>query len=355
MVNTGAQLGQVYQTVMPAFSDNADIQQALMMLWYGDANATGPTAKGVEGYLSDLSAKVTAAGAKKTTDIIFAPSAPTRNTTDYSDWIWVDSSQTNPDGVSRPVYIWNGTAWSQIAGAANAASDYTWTGTSTFTKPVTIKGPINTFATTTERSTALAGATNGTLSYINGRYEVLRDGVWTPLATAEKTVESRTASAVTMVEADADKILSFTAATPSTYTINTNQVKVGASIIVHRASAQPLTIQPGAGVTLNTASNVLGRYASTTLTKIGTNEWIMQGSGSSLPSGGSTGQALTKTSGTDYQTAWTSVVPASGGSFTGKVSGPEFDTPNLKVGGSRIFVQSTQPTGMQANDVWIQT
>ena len=119
MANTGAQLGQTYQTIMPAFTDNADIQQAFMMLWYGDPNATGPTSKGVEYYLSQLSSSVNAVAAKKTTDVIFSATAPTRNTVDYSDWIWVDTSTTNPDGASRPINIWNGSAWSQVAGAAN--------------------------------------------------------------------------------------------------------------------------------------------------------------------------------------------------------------------------------------------
>lgn len=355
MVNSGAQLGQTYQTFMPAFSDNADIQQAMMMLWYGDPNATSPTSKGIEKHLSDLSSRIEAVGAKSTTDVIFSPSAPTRNTVDYTDWIWVDTSKVNSDGASRPVNIWNGTAWSRVAGAADPSLDYVWSGSHIFSKPLIVRGPVNAFGSAADRTAGLPGATNGTLSWINGNYEVLRDGVWFPLASTEKTIVVKPNVDTTMTESDADKLLSFTNQDQSTYTIGSNQIKVGNSVIIHRASASTLTINPGAGVNIRAANRTIGQYASATLTKIGTDEWIIQGGGSALPTGGTAGQALTKIDGTDYKSEWTSIVPQSGGSFTGKVTVPELETPSLKIGGSRIYIQPTQPTDMAKGDVWVQT
>lgn len=366
MVNTGAQLGQVYQTTMPAFTDNADIQHAMMMLWYGDPNATSPTGKGVERYLSDLDTKVNGALAKKTTDVIFSSTAPTRNTIDYDDWFWVDTSKTNADGASRPINVWNGAAWSPVAGVADPAADYAWTGKQTF-QQINVKGPINGYATESARSTDLAGAPNGTLSFVNGRYEYLNNGSWTPVGSSEKTIESRSATSTTMADSDSDKLLRFTAAGASQYIINANQVKVGASVHVVRIASTPLTIVAGPNVVLQAKNPVLGQYASTTLTKTGTNTWVMQGTGTAIPPGGTGNQALLKVDGSDYNTSWVSVVPASGGSFTGQVnmtkvsinelSATDIGVPSgsLKVGGKRVFVQPTQPAGMVAGDVWIQT
>lgn len=374
MANTGAQLGQTYQTIMPAFTDNADIQQAFMMLWYGDPNATGPTSKGVEYYLSQLSSSVNAVAAKKTTDVIFSATAPTRNTVDYSDWIWVDTSTTNPDGASRPINIWNGSAWSQVAGAANPASNYVWTGTNTFTNTVKINKGINSFADAAARTAGLTEAVNGTLSYLTSskRYEYYQDGSWVPIGSVEKTVEQRTAASTTMAESDADKILQFTYAGASTYTINSNQIKIGSSIYLNRKANTALTIVAGSGVTIDAQNKVLGRYASATLTKVAADTWIMQGTGTAFPPGGTANQAPLKIDSTDYNVQWISVVPATGGTFTGDVTMSNTTVSSLtvnsaevsnslavgngvlQIGGHKVFVQPTQPTGMAAGDVWIQ-
>lgn len=378
MANTGVQLGQSFQTIMPAFTDNADIQQAMMMLWYGDANATTPTGQGIEAYLASLSSQVGTLAAKKTTDVIFSATAPARDTTNYSDWIWVNTSATNPDGASRPVSIWNGSAWSQIAGAADPSANYTWTGLHVFNQKLTVKGPINSYATTADRTAGLPGATNGTLSYINGRYEYYKDGTWVPIGSIEKTVETRSAVSTTMVEADADKILQFTNVAASTFTIPSTQIKVGTSVYINRKSPTPLTIIAGSGVTFDARNSVLGQYASATLTKVAADTWIMQGTGTALPPGGTANQAPLKVDGSDYNVQWASVVPAAGGSFTGDVfankltvsdlnataldvSGTATFAGNLAVsngsliiGGHKVFVQSTQPAGMSAGDVWIQ-
>ena len=277
MANTGAQLGQSYQTYMPAFSDNADIQQAFMMLWYGDPNATGPTSRGVEAYLAKLNSDILSVGSRKTTDVIFSATAPTRNTDGYSDWIWVDTSKTNPDGASRPVNIWNGSAWSEIAGAADPAANYNWTGQHTFAN-MSIKTPINSFATAAARNTALAGAPDGTMSYVNGVYEYLKSGSWTKLIPDPPSIDAKTL----------------------------------------------------------------------------------------LPAGGTINQTLAKASNDDHIVKWLSVVPQSGGDFTGPVTIPDLTAPNitsgsinvpsgnLRLGSRRLYIQAAQPTGMATGDVWIQ-
>lgn len=362
MTNTGSNLGQTYVTSMPALVDNADIQAAFRMLWFGDPNATEPAAsKGIETYLKSLQASIDTLAARKATDIIYSPTAPVRDTTKYSDWIWVDNSNTTPDGASRPVYVWNGMDWSPVAGVANPAASYTWSGTQRFNESLTIIKAINSYADSAARSAALSNPVPGTLSYLTttNRYEYYDGSSWIAIGAAEKVVETRSATATDMVNADAEKVLLFTNVAESAYTVTVNQIKIGSSIYISRQADAPLTIVQGAGTIINANNLVLGKYASAQLTKVAANTYIVQGAGTAIPRGGSTKQALLKVDNTDYKTEWESIVPASGGTFTGAVTMPtgNISTANvvsLSVGGHKIFIQSQQPTGMEIDDVWIQ-
>ena len=373
MGNTGVQLGKNYQTFMPAFTDNADIQQAMMMLWYGDPNATAPTGKGIESYFSQLSTRTLILENHKGAQIIYASSSPTRDTDNYSSWLWIDTSKTNPDGASRPVYIWNGTAWSAIAGAASPDLNYSWSGTNTFLKPLTVHGPINSMSSESVRSSTLADATNGTLSFINGRYEFYRDGSWLSLGSSEKTIAQRADQSTNMVLSDADCILQFTYPDNATYTITSNQIRIGSSVYINRNSSKPLTIVAGSGVSILSKNLILGQYATVVMTKVATDTWIMQNAGSSLPPGGVTNQAPLKVDGSDYNIQWVSVVPATGGNFSGAVAMPilnvtqenatnisvsgnqTVNSGSLKIGGHAVFVQNTQPSSASSGDIWIQS
>lgn len=65
-----------------------------------------------------------------------------------------------------------------------------------------------------------------------------------------------------------------------------------------------------------------GRYASATLSTVGSDTFNLAGNitpvatGTGIPSGGSTGQALVKNSGTDYDVTWSTVSATPGGSNT---------------------------------------
>lgn len=370
MVNTGSQLGQSFLTAMPALTDNADIQQAMRMLWFGSPNATEPTDQGIEHFLSELSANVNTLAARMSTDLIYSSTAPVRDTVNYSDWIWIDTSSTNADGASRPMYLWTGAAWSPIAGVANPAAAYTWTNSQTFNESLKIVKAINSYADAAARTAGLSNATNGTLSYLTnaGRYEYYKDGAWIPIGSIEKVVETRSAVETTMAESDADKILQFTNAGASKYIIGINQIKIGTSIYPTRQANGTLTIEAGSGVILNSGNNVLGQHASAILTKIAANTWVLWGVGTSLPPGGTFNQAPLKKDGTDYNIGWVSVVPADGGTFTGTITIPtanittlnvsgSLNAPNnvLKINGHSLYAQSTQPIGLAAGDIWIQT
>lgn len=370
MTNIGAPLGQAFKTVMPSYTDNADIQRAMMMLWYGDPNSDGPTSKGIERFLTSITDDIGVLMARKSTNVILSNSEPVRNTNDYSSWIWVDTSRVNPDNASRPVKVWNGSGWSLIAGAADPTLNYVWSGAHSFNS-VSVKNAINPVSNSTERESKYSGAPNGTLSFISNRYEYLRDGNWTPLGNLEKTIENRADQNTSMLVTDADKFLQFTSAQSSTFTVTDNDIRIGASIYVSRLSDTQLSVIAAPGVTLIPSNITLGKNATVSLIKTGQSTWTVQGGSSAMPPAGTTGQVLAKSTDADYAVQWLSVVHKSGGEFTGKVKFPEIESANilsgsisatstslpsggLYVGGRRVWVQTTQPAGMSQGDVWIQ-
>lgn len=361
MSNIGAPLGKNFETVMPSMTDTADIQRAFMMLWYGDANATEPTGRGIEAFLSDLSGSVSDLTTKEATEIIFAPSSPSRDAANYSSWIWVDTSRFNPDGASRPVYIWNG-AWRQVAGVADPTANYTWTGKHTFEGEISASKATNSFATAAARAAAMPSPQPGTLTFVEseGRYEFFYNGSWVPVGSAELEIKTTSSANYTLVESDANKVLIFTSAGAATLTLGSNQIRVGSSIYVNRRSAASLTIVAGSGITLDGGAVSVGQNGSVVLTKIGASRWIVQGAGASLPPGGAKNQAVVKNSAADYDFKYVDIVPKSGGSFGGSVSIPLLDATGmdipsggLRIGGKRIYVQPNQPPG-NVGDIWIQ-
>ncbi len=270
------------------------------------------------------------------------------------------------DGTPRPAYIWDkaNSKWVEISGRANLGAAYDWTNNHTFAAAVTFKNKVNYFTDAASRTTALGTPPTGTTSFLVNdasgvavnRLEYFDGANWVPAISS--AVETRTATAHTLLATDYFKVLQFTNAAATTFTLAPNSavpMKVGASITINRASNVPMTIAPGSGVTIQLASGTsytLGRYGSAILIKVATDSWIMIGIGSGMPAGGTAGQALTKVDSVDYSSQWTNIVPAAGGTFTGPVSVAEAG--GLKFGSRQVFVSATTPTGAVSGDIWIQ-
>lgn len=67
-----------------------------------------------------------------------------------------------------------------------------------------------------------------------------------------------------------------------------------------------------------------------------------------LPSGGTTGQALTKSSGTNYATGWTTLFS---GSYTDLTSKPTLGTAAAR----NVHVGTSAPGSPAEGDIWIDT
>lgn len=270
------------------------------------------------------------------------------------------------DATPRPAYVWDkaNSKWIEISGRASESAAYNWTNTHTFNNPVTFKDKQNYFADPTARTTALGTPASGTMSFLVNdasgapvyRFEYFDGTTWVPdLALA---VEARTATSHTLLATDYFKVLQFTNAAETTFTLAPNAtvpMKVGSSITVNRTSDTKLIIAAGSGVSLQLSSGTsysIGRHGSAILIKVATDSWIMVGLGSGIPVGGTAGQALTKVDSVDYSSQWTDIVPAEGGTFTGPISVAEAG--GLKFGSRQVFVSATTPVGGVSGDIWIQ-
>ena len=106
-----------------------------------------------------------------------------------------------------------------------------------------------------------------------------------PIVSASPVLSATTqADSYTLALADQGTVVEMTKATASTLTVPPNSdvaFDVGVVIEILQYGAGQVTIAPGAGVTLRSVSGnlkIAAQYASATLRKRATNEWVVQGS-----------------------------------------------------------------------------
>lgn len=96
-------------------------------------------------------------------------------------------------------------------------------------------------------------------------------------------INAQTGTTYTLVLADAGKLVTLTNAGAITLTVPPNAsvaFSTGTTIAVTQLGAGTVTVSPGAGVTLNSlsgATDVSGQYATASLTKTGTDTWLLAG------------------------------------------------------------------------------
>lgn len=144
------------------------------------------------------------------------------------------------------------------------------TGQTTYTDGQLLIG--NSSGNTLSKATITAGAgitiTNG-----NGSVTVSNSGV---------AAVNTQASGYTLVLADAGKAVDITSATPVNVTVPLNSsvaFAVGTQVLVTQLGAGAVTIAATGGVTIRTPTTLIlaEQYASASLRKIGTDEWIIAG------------------------------------------------------------------------------
>jgi len=130
-------------------------------------------------------------------------------------------------------------------------------------------------------------------------------------------------SSHTLDAGDDGCIVEFDASSPCVCTVPTGLPAEFACQITQSGTGAVSVAASGSTIqSYNNALTLAGRYASATLSTVGSDTFNLAGNitpiatGTGIPSGGSTGQALVKNSGTDYDVTWSSVTAAPGGSNT---------------------------------------
>ena len=148
------------------------------------------------------------------------------------------------------------------------------------------------FATTTARDAAFGGAGETVLA--EGMYAFTSDtntlwfytgSAWESAGatTQALTLNAQTGTTYTLVLADAGKFVTQSNASGITTTIPPNSsvaFPIGTQVNLLQLGAGQVTVAAGSGVTIRSQGSKLklnGQYATATLVKIGTDEWVLLG------------------------------------------------------------------------------
>lgn len=202
---------------------------------------------------------------------------------------------------AKVAYIFDGTSWRPIAGAANTSSNYDWTGahdfksgsTVTFETVVKDKAGTNNFANPAARDAALPVPVTGLVAFVaqDGDGSTINDIQFYDGTRWRSSKDSAilkspiiSANSYTLVATDAGNSLKISDSAATTVYIPenaSNSFKIGQKIEILRYGSGAVSIAPvSVNVTLNsknTNRKIAAQYSGAVLTKVGTNEWLLIG------------------------------------------------------------------------------
>lgn len=113
---TGEEIGKDYPTLMPALTDDANIQEAFTMYHYGLTSYTGIETipeDSIEGHLGAVNERVTLLEGRPVAGGIVSPTEPTQTGTPPQaipeGYVWVDSDSTSDFSTAFPTVIYSPT------------------------------------------------------------------------------------------------------------------------------------------------------------------------------------------------------------------------------------------------------
>jgi hypothetical protein len=171
---TAEDIGSLYPTKIPAYTDNADIKAALRLYHYGSesylSNNTDPSlipADSIAGKLKAIEQDINAIELAGTGSEI----SDTQPSSPVNGYIWADRTTS---ATEKTAYIYNSSdsTWYKISGVVDVDEDYDWTGLNTFSQEVEFgsyivaKGGINNFQNPSSRDSEITSPVNGLLCFI---------------------------------------------------------------------------------------------------------------------------------------------------------------------------------------------
>jgi hypothetical protein len=199
--------------------------------------------------------------------------------------------------VSKAAYIYDEATdtWHPIAAKANAAANYQWTGAHSFSGSVSMsqnlvtKAGNNNFQNAAARDAAITSPTNGLTAFLRqddsgnviNSLQYYHNGVWRSIDDTLRLV-SRSEN-YTLGFADGGKSINVSSSGPVNITIPLNSsvpFPIGQRIDIIRSGEGLVHIVPAGGVTINSREGkryLSTQYSAGTITKVGTDSWILVG------------------------------------------------------------------------------
>jgi hypothetical protein len=198
---------------------------------------------------------------------------------------------------SKVAYIYDEATdtWHPVAGKINAAANYVWTGSNSFSGSFSVsqnlvaRSGINNFQNAAARDAAIATPTNGLISFIRqdnsgniiNSLQYYYNGVWRPVDDSLR-LSTKTEN-YTLQLSDGGSSINFSSSSTVVLTIPLNSsvpFQIGQRIDIIRSGSGLVHIVPDTGVTLNSRDGnryLSSQYSAATITKTGTNTWILVG------------------------------------------------------------------------------
>jgi hypothetical protein len=203
--------------------------------------------------------------------------------------------------VGKTAYVFNNGTWHPLAGITDASANYSWTGTHDFADSVTMSGdvtidgaitidaPLNFFATTSERDTALPSPENGTFALVVGTNAVqpqyYYNGSWRVIGSNAFMVEKTASHTLELVDAGKTIEMNLSSSGSVTIPVDSNlDFPIGAQVAFIRTGAGEITFTSqtvGAEtvsiLSKNSNKKIAARYTQAILVKKAANTWYLFG------------------------------------------------------------------------------
>jgi len=201
------------------------------------------------------------------------------------------------DNTGKVAYMYDEQTdtWYSLAGVANPAVSYTWTGTNTFSNTVIFEdvvrseAGINNFQNPSARDTALPSPINGIVCFVRqdaqgsqiNQLQYYFNGAWRN-AFSNIGLSTQTSN-YTLAQKDAGRSVVMNMSVPNTVTIpNFTDVpfSIGETINIIQQGIGQTEIVAASGVTLNSRNDnkkLNAQYSAATVVNVAQNNWILIG------------------------------------------------------------------------------
>lgn len=290
--------GELYNTQIPSLNDDSNIQEALKLFMYGSTTSPQTAAQiineSLAGHLKGIRTDISSLQALG----IGSSLSATQPTNVPDGYVWMDANTTAEVGIGNVAYLYDleTDTWTPMAGVANQAADYDWTGDHSFGGTVSIDGAavaksgVNTFLNPTARDAAITAPTNGITCFVRqnnsgvviNQMQYYFNGAWR-IQGGNAHIYTSTDTNYNIVAGDSGKTILINNADANTITVpNSSSISfaIGTQVSFVQTGTGKTTFTGADGVTINSKygnKSIAVQYSPATIVCIADNQWLLIG------------------------------------------------------------------------------